>query len=34
MEAGYNDPDAGVLLKKWINFSVDENQTVEQVLRF
>lgn len=34
MEASYNDPDAGVLLKKWINFSVDENQTVEQVLRF
>ena len=34
MEAGYNDPDAGVLLKKWINFGVDENQIVEQVLRF
>lgn len=34
METGYNDPDAGVLLKKWINFSVDENQIVEQVLRF
>lgn len=34
MEAGYNDPNAGVLLKKWINFGVDENQIVEQVLRF
>ncbi len=34
MEAGYNDPEAGVLLKKWINFSVEENQIVEQVLRF
>lgn len=34
MEAGYNDPEAGVLLKKWINFGVEENQIVEQVLRF
>lgn len=34
MEAGYNDPEAGVLLKKWINFGVEENQVVEQVLRF
>lgn len=34
MEAGYNDPEAGVLLKKWINFSVEENQIVEQVLHF
>lgn len=34
MEAAYFDLDAAVLLKKWINFTVDENQIVEQVLRF
>lgn len=32
LEVGYNDVD--VVLKKWINISVDENSTVEEVIRF
>lgn len=34
LEVGYHDPEQAVILKKWINISVDENQILEQVLRF
>ncbi|PIR16367.1 MAG: hypothetical protein COV46_08525 [Deltaproteobacteria bacterium CG11_big_fil_rev_8_21_14_0_20_49_13] len=34
MEAGWNDPVEEQFLKKWINLSIDENQIVEQILRF
>lgn len=34
MEAGYHDPEEEVLLKKWINISVDDNQILEQIIRF
>ena len=34
MEAGFNDPIASVMLKKWVNLSVDENEVKEIVLRF
>ncbi len=34
LEAGYTDPDQSVLLKKWVNVTIGENEVVEQVLRF
>lgn len=34
MEAGYHDDAQSVLLKKWINIAVGENEVVEEVLRF
>jgi hypothetical protein len=34
LEAGYVDPIQSVLLKKWVNVTVGDNQVVEQVLRF
>lgn len=34
LEAGYNDPDQDVLLKKWVNILIGKNEVVEQVLRF
>lgn len=34
LEAGYVDPDKSVLLKKWVNITVGDNEVVEQVLRF
>ncbi|PIU54738.1 MAG: hypothetical protein COS89_09230 [Deltaproteobacteria bacterium CG07_land_8_20_14_0_80_38_7] len=34
LEAGYVDPEASVLLKKWINIKVDENEILEVILNF
>ncbi len=34
MEAGWHDPKEEQFLKKWINISIDENQIVEEILRF
>lgn len=34
LEAGYVDPVASVLLKKWINVKVGDNEVLELVLRF
>ncbi len=34
LEAAYVDPIQSVLLKKWVNVTVGENEVVEQVLRF
>jgi Ca-activated chloride channel family protein len=34
LEAAYVDPEASVLLKKWINVKVGENEVLELVLRF
>ena len=34
MEAGWHDPIEEQFLKKWINISIDENQIVEEILRF
>lgn len=34
LEAGYHDEEQSVLLKKWINISIGENEIVEEVLRF
>lgn len=34
LEAGYVDPEASVLLKKWINVKVGDNEVLELVLRF
>lgn len=34
LEAAYVDPALSVLLKKWVNVTVGENEVVEQVLRF
>lgn len=34
LEAGYVDPDQSVLLKKWINLKVGENEVVELIIRF
>jgi hypothetical protein len=34
LEAGYVDPEASVLLKKWISFKVGENELREERLRF
>lgn len=34
VEAGYVDPVQSVLLKKWINLKVGENEVVEMILRF
>ncbi len=34
METGWHDPEEQQLLKKWINLDIDENQIVEEILRF
>lgn len=34
LEAAYVDPEQDVLLKKWVNVNIGENEVVEQVLRF
>ncbi len=34
LEASYVDSEHAVVLKKWINISIGENEVVEQVLRF
>jgi hypothetical protein len=34
LEAGYVDPEASVLLKKWINIKVAENEILEVILYF
>lgn len=34
LEAAYHDDEQSVMLKKWINISVGENEVVEEVLRF
>lgn len=34
MEVAYDDTDQDYVLKKWINISVAENETVEEVIRF
>ena len=34
MEAGWHDPKEEQFLKKWINISVNENEIVEEILRF
>ncbi len=34
LEVGYTDPKNDHMLKKWINVSVSENETVEEIVRF
>lgn len=34
LEASFHDDEKSVMLKKWINLKVDENQVTEEVLRF
>lgn len=34
MEAGWHDPKEEQFLKKWLNISVNENEIVEEILRF
>jgi len=34
LEAAYTDPEASVVLKKWINVKVGENEVLELILRF
>lgn len=34
LEASYHDEQQSVLLKKWINIAIGENEVVEEVLRF
>ena len=34
LEAGWQDPNRHVYLKKWINVSINENEVAELVIRF
>jgi len=34
LEASYKDEDLSVVLKKWINIDIGDNEVVEQILRF